>query len=126
MARNKYDVDEQLETPFDFTHLRRSFVYIKRYKAKMILALSLSILAAVFGLIGPLITQHALDSTIPNGNITELIILAVLLLVLTALSVILSTIRSKVMTVVGQHIIFDIREDLFKHLQELPFTYSTM
>ena len=37
MARNKYDVDEQLETPFDFTHLRRSFVYIKRYKAKMIL-----------------------------------------------------------------------------------------
>ena len=123
MARNKYDVDEQLETPFDFTHLRRSFVYIKRYKAKMILALSLSIFAAVFALIGPLITQHALDSTIPNGNITELIILAVFLLVLTALSVILSTIRSKVMTVAGQHIIFDIREDLFKHLQELPFTY---
>ena len=36
MARNKYDVDEQLETPFDFTHLKRSFVYIKKYKNKMI------------------------------------------------------------------------------------------
>ena len=32
MARNKYDVDEQLETPFDFSHLKRSFKYIKRYR----------------------------------------------------------------------------------------------
>ena len=51
MARNKYDVDEQLETPFDFTHLKRSFVYIKKYRKKMIIALSLSILAAVSGLV---------------------------------------------------------------------------
>lgn len=29
MARNKYDVDEQLEKPFDFAHLKRSYVYIK-------------------------------------------------------------------------------------------------
>ena len=52
MARNKYDVDEQLGDPFDFTHLKRSFMYIKKYRAKMILSLVLSILAAVSGLIG--------------------------------------------------------------------------
>ena len=34
-----------------------------------------------------------------------------------------ATIRSRIMTVVGQDIIFDIRTDLFKHLQELPFEY---
>ena len=39
MARNRYDVDEVLETPFDFAHLKRSFVYIKKYKGKMITAL---------------------------------------------------------------------------------------
>lgn len=123
MARNKYDVDEQLETPFDFGHLKRSFVYIKRYRKRMILALSLSILAAIAGLIGPLITQHALDVTIPAGKIGELVLLAVLLVVCTAVSVVLGNIRSRIMTVVGQNIIFDIREDLFAHLQKLPFTY---
>ncbi|MBR1383277.1 MAG: ABC transporter ATP-binding protein [Ruminococcus sp.] len=123
MARNKYDVDEQLETPFDFGHLKRSFVYIKRYRKRMILALSLSILAAIAGLIGPLITQHALDVTIPAGKIGELILLAVLLIICTAVSVVLGNIRSRIMTVVGQNIIFDIREDLFAHLQKLPFTY---
>ena len=123
MARNKYDVDEQLETPFDFGHLKRSFVYIRRYRKKMMIALSLSILAAIAGLIGPLITQQALDVSIPKGRIGELIFLAVLLVICTAVSVVLGNIRSRIMTVVGQNIIFDIREDLFAHLQKLPFTY---
>ena len=28
----KFDVDEQLETPFDFSHFKRAMVYVKRYK----------------------------------------------------------------------------------------------
>ncbi|MBR1750691.1 MAG: ABC transporter ATP-binding protein [Ruminococcus sp.] len=123
MSRNKYDVDEQLETPFDFNHLKRSYVYIKKYKNNMILSLFLSILAAVSGLMGPLITKQALDVTIPDKDIPGLIILAVLVMVFTVISVVLGNIRSRIMTVVGQNIIFDIREDLFAHLQELPFTY---
>lgn len=123
MARNKYDVDEQLETPFDFTHLKRSFVYIKKYRAKMIISLLLSILATIAGLMAPLITRYALDVTIPNKRIKELVMLAVLLLTCTAISVVLGNIRSRIMTVVGQNIIYDIREDLFAHLQKLPFTY---
>lgn len=123
MARNKYDVDEVLETPFDFTHLKRSFVYIKRYSGKMLLALLVSVVSAIAGLIGPLITRHALDVTIPEKNGRELILLALMLLLCTGFSVVLSTIRARILTVVGQNIIFDIREDLFAHLQKLPFSY---
>lgn len=123
MARNRYDIDEQLETPFDFTHLKRSYKYIKRYKNKMLLSLLLSILAAITGLIAPLITKRALDVTIPNKDIGELVLLALAVFVFNVVSVVLGNIRSRIMTVVGQNIIFDIREDLFAHLQELPFTY---
>ena len=123
MSRNKYDIDEQLETPFDFGHLKRSFVYIKKYRGKMILSLVLSILAAIAGLVGPLITKQALDVTIPNKDITGLVVLAALVMLFNIISVVLGNIRSRIMTVVGQNIIFDIREDLFAHLQELPFTY---
>lgn len=123
MARNKYDVDEVLETPFDFSHLKRSFVYIKRYSGKMLLALLVSVVSAIAGLIGPLITRRALDVTIPEKNGRELILLALMLLLCTGFSVVLSTIRARILTVVGQNIIFDIREDLFAHLQKLPFSY---
>ena len=33
MARNRYDVDETLETPFNIHHLLRAGVYIKRHLA---------------------------------------------------------------------------------------------
>ena len=123
MARNRYDVDEQLEAPFDFTHLKRSFVYIKKYRGKMVLSLVISILSAITGLLAPLLTKRALDVTIPDKDYKELIILACALMGFNIISVALGNIRSRIMTVVGQNIIFDIREDLFAHLQELPFTY---
>ena len=123
MARNRYDVDEVLETPFDFAHLKRSFVYIKKYKGKMITALVLSLFAAISGLLGPLITQYALDNTIPQKNMGQLVLLTLAFVGTIAVSITFSTIRSRIMTVVGQDIIFDIRTDLFKHLQELPFEY---
>ncbi len=123
MARNKYDVDEQLETPFDFTHLKRSYIYIKKYQGKMVLSLLISMAAAVFGLVGPLLTQRALDVTIPEKNIKELLLLGLGLLGFNIAATALGNIRGRIMTVVGQNIIFDIREDLFAHLQKLPFTY---
>lgn len=123
MARNKYDIDEVLETPFDFSHLKRSMVYIRKYRGKMIFALVLSALAAVSGLFGPVITQAALDDAIPNKDIPHLLLLCLLFAVSIIVSIVFSTIRSKIMTVVGQDIIFDIRTDLFKHLQKLPFQY---
>lgn len=123
MARNRYDVDEVLETPFDFAHLKRSFVYIKKYKGKMITALALSVFAAISGLLGPLITQYALDNTIPQKNMGQLVLFTLAFVGTIAVSITFSTIRSRIMTVVGQDIIFDIRTDLFKHLQELPFEY---
>ena len=123
MARNKYDVDEQLEAPFDFTHLKRSYVYIKKYKGRMLLSLLISMAAAVFGLIGPLLTQRALDVTVPNKDVRELMLLGLALLGFNILGTVLGNIRGRIMTVVGQNIIFDIREDLFAHLQKLPFTY---
>lgn len=123
MARNKYDVDEQLETPFDIRHFKRALVYVGKYKKQVIISMLLSVAAAVISLLAPLITQRALDVTIPAKNKTELIILAVLLLLTIVISVIFSTIRAKIMTVAGQDMIYDIRKDLYEHLQKLPFEY---
>ncbi len=123
MARNKFDVDENLESPFDIKHFRRALVYIKRKKKPMIVAFLLSMLSAAIGLSAPLILQHVVDVTIPAKAVGPLIGWSALMLFTIVASVALATIRSRIMTVVGQDIIFDIRSDLFKHLQNLPFKY---
>ena len=53
MARNRFDVDETLETPFNIKHLLRAGVYIKRHKQKMILSLVFSAISAACALVGP-------------------------------------------------------------------------
>lgn len=123
MARNKFDVDEELESPFDVRHLKRALVYCKRYRKKIALALSLSALAAIIGLLAPLITQYALDVTLPKGDFGEIAILGLILTASIIISVLLSVKRSKIMTKVGQDIVYDIRKDLFEHLQRLSFEY---
>ena len=52
-----------------------------------------------------------------------LITLAVLLVSVYAVSILFTTIRSKMMVKVSQRIIYDIRKDLFAHLQKLSFQY---
>ena len=123
MARNKFDVDERLETPFDFKHFKRAMVYVKRYKWKMILALSLSAISAIVALIGPLLTKEAVDVAIHDGNIPYIVFLSIGFLLSIIVSVVLGNIRQRIMTKAGQLMIYDIRKDLFAHLQELPFQY---
>ena len=123
MARNKFDVDETLETPFDFSHFKRAMVYVKRYKWKMILALSLSAISAIVALIGPLLTKEAVDVAIPDSDIPYIVFLSIGFLLSIIVSVVLGNIRQRIMTKAGQLMIYDIRKDLFAHLQELPFQY---
>ncbi len=121
--RNTYKEDEVLETPFDFHHLLRASVYIRHYLKKMIFALILSALGGVAALFSPMIVQHALDVAIPDKNRPLLFELVILLVIMYAVSVIFTTWRSRIMVGVGQSMIYDIRKDIFAHLQKLPFQY---
>lgn len=121
--KNTYRQDERLEEPFDIRHLLLASAYIKKYIKQMGLALFLSILGGALGLLAPIITQKAIDDALIHPDIKLLIILAVLLVSVYAVSIVFTTIRSKLMVKVSQRIIYDIRKDLFAHLQKLSFQY---
>lgn len=122
-TKNTYRKDEVLEEPFDIKHLLRASSYIKKYLKKMIVALMFSAIGGATALLGPIITQKALDEVIPNKDMRTLVMLGILLVGVYAVSVIFVTIRSKIMVKVSQTIIYDIRKDLFAHMQKLSFQY---
>ncbi|MBR0143449.1 MAG: ABC transporter ATP-binding protein [Clostridia bacterium] len=123
MARNKFDIDETLETPFSLKHLVRASAYILKHKWRMLLALALSALASIASLINPRLTKYAVDVAIPGKDIKMLVIVSVLLLVSMSATIWLNVLRSRIMARVAQTIIYEIRTDLFKHLQYLSFDY---
>lgn len=124
MARNKYDIDEVLETPFDIRHLKRSLKYAAKYKGRIAAALLLSTLAAVIGLLSPLIVKNAVDNYMDDrADIPFLLFSGAGVLACIVVSVTFSKLRSKLMTQVGQDIVYDIRRDLFEHMQMLSFDF---
>lgn len=123
MKRNRFDQDESLETPFSFQHLKRALKYVKRNRFLMGGALLLSAVGSIVGLLGPKLTQAALDEAVPNKDFVQLIWLAVGFLGVNAVSTLITVIHSRMMAHASQNIIYDIRKDLFAKLQKLPFSY---
>ncbi|MBQ8753040.1 MAG: ABC transporter ATP-binding protein [Clostridia bacterium] len=121
--RNTFEVDEQLETPFNWGHFKRALAYAKKYSGAMIGAMVISLLGSVLGMFLPKIMQWTLDDAVPNKNVELLLWLFGAYVVVLLLNIFATLIRSRIMVNVSQGIIFDIRRDLFGHLQKLPFTY---
>lgn len=123
MDRNKYDLDEELQEGFNISHLKRLIRYMKPYKNKVILSVTLMIISSFVSLLGPYLIKIALDDIIPSGNLVNLTILSVIY----ALSLILVSafMKQRIITMgkVGQDILVDMRKDLFVNLQTLPFSY---
>ncbi len=121
--RNKFDVDEELEQQFDIKQFARALVYVKRHGKKLAVALVFSVAAMLLGLLTPIYTQVVVDDLIPSKNVKGILYVA-LIYVLTIVALLFcSRMKSVLIAKTGQHIISEIRHDLFVHLQKLPFDY---
>ncbi len=123
MARNKYDIDETLQTEFNFAHLKRLGSYIKPYRKDMLLTILLMTVSSALGMLTQRFLMTIIDVYIPNHDIKSIVLISLLLLVIFV--IISAALRLKVSLTsrIGQNIIHTIRSDIFNHLQELPFSY---
>lgn len=123
MARNTYELDEKLDSPFNIGHIKRSFHYVKFQGFRLILSLTLNTLVILLGLLSPFFTKIIIDDCIPNKDIKKLLIITALFVGTIVLSNLLNYFQAVITSKAGQNIIHKIREDLYEHLQKLPFSY---
>lgn len=103
--------------------LKRFITYYKPHKTLFFLDMLCSFCAAGLGLIFPLVTQRIMEVTIPSKNLTELGLLAALLIFIYLCIAGFNFFVNYYGHIMGVRIEADIREDLFKHLQKLSFKY---
>lgn len=123
MARNKYDVDESLEDSFDINQLKRLGRYMSPYKKQLLMALLLMLSSSFLAMLIPIFFQKIMDICIPEKDMRGILIYSGLTALVTIYAVISLRIKIRITTNIGQSIIHDLRSDLFKHLQKLPFSY---
>mgnify|MGYP000985111036 FL=1 len=123
MARNKFDIDEELEGRFDFKQVKRLLGYLKPFKGKVVSTVLLMLTSGALALLGPYLVKVAIDTKIPERDIPGLFLLGLIYLVTLIFNTFCMKYRIRTMTFIGQSVIHNIRKDIFVHLQKLPFTY---
>ena len=120
---NTYQTDEELKVRLGKKELKKIAHYIKPYKKEFILTFIILVVAMVATTAMPYLIQNALDVQIPNKNVNGLLTIGIAFVIITLISILAASLRMKYMNYIGQNIIFDMRKDLFKTLQHLPFSY---
>lgn len=123
MARNRYDIDESIEDNYDFTQLKRLGKYVKPHAKTMVGILILMLVTSALGMLFPYFLQLVMDDYIPNKDFTHIIYLGIATLAISVFTALALKKKITMMTKVGQDIVHDLRSDIFKHVQELPFSY---
>jgi ATP-binding cassette subfamily B multidrug efflux pump len=122
MAVNQQD-DEILGKAYDSKLMKRLLVYIKPYRKYVIIAILLNVVVAGFGPLRPVLTKIAIDDYIMHSNYNGLMIIALLLFISLLLQAIIQYFLTYYTQYLGQRTLYDIRTQIFKHIQKLSLKY---
>src|SRR3954466_3673648 len=117
------DQDEALDRGYDAALLRRLLVYLRPYGGLTILAILLLLAGAGLALVGPLLTQRALDVAIPRHDIGLLGTLAGVFLGALLVDFGVEYGQTLLTTFIGQRVMYDLRMQIFGHLQRLSISF---
>jgi ATP-binding cassette subfamily B multidrug efflux pump len=110
-------------TGYDAALLRRLLRYLRPYRWLALGAVLLLLIQSGLALIGPRLTERALDVAIPRQDVGLLGLLAGLYLASLVLELVVEYGGVLLTTFVGQRVMYDLRMEIFGHLQRLSVSY---
>jgi ATP-binding cassette subfamily B protein len=105
--------------------LRRVMSYARPYRGQIADMLAMILVAAGLSLLTPLILRDLIDRTLPAHNLPRLIVLALALLVIPALTGAINVWQRRLNALVGEGVIYNLRVALYAHLQQLSLRFFT-
>ena len=105
--------------------LRRILSYLKPYLLQFFLVFAAILLSAVLGLLPSIITGRIVDEALVGRNMRLLIQLLIMAFVTLAGSQVISVLESYINAWISQRIIFDMKNQMYDHLQHMPHAFFT-
>lgn len=126
-----FQEDDILGKAYDARIMRRLLTYVRPYTRLAFLALLLLLLVSLLDLVGPALTGFAIDhyiaptthqlSLTDRGN--GLLAVAVVYLLVLSCGMALRYLHVFILNVMGQRIMFDMRSQMYEHLQRLSLSF---
>jgi ATP-binding cassette, subfamily B, multidrug efflux pump len=118
-----YHEEEAFSKAYDASLMRRLLRYLRPYRLRVALAVMALLAIAALELVGPLLTMVALDRAIPDGDFGLLALLVAAFAGALVASFLLEYAQTLLTTWIGQRVMFDLRNQIFAHLQRLSVRF---
>nr|WP_022871530.1 ABC transporter ATP-binding protein [Yaniella halotolerans] len=105
--------------------IRRSWSFISRYRARLIIYLTVSALGAVLTVVSPILAGDVVNAIVDGSDVGVVIRLALLIAAVAVVEAILDVISRWQSASLGERTIFDLRTTVFTHVQTMPIAFFT-
>lgn len=123
-ARLTYD-ENQDRPQIDRALLRRVFSYGRPYLTWMIGVLGTIAVISGLSVVPPILIRYLVDDAIPNADLTLLSWLGAGMIAVPLINAVLGTVQRWLSARAGEGVIFDLRSQLFAHLQGMSLRFFT-
>lgn len=108
---------------FDWAMMKRLLAYLKPYRAKLLLMYFFALLNVGSTLMIPILLKIGIDDYIAVHNTRGLIGISIVLAGCITVLYISAHLQGRLMMKIGYRMLYDLRADLFQHLQHMSFRY---
>jgi ATP-binding cassette subfamily B protein len=104
---------------------RRIAGFFRPYRLAVSLVLASIVLTALMGVINPYLLKLLIDEAIPDRDLQQLNVLVALMIGIPIMSGLIGVGQTWLNNIVGQHVMQDLRNALYAHLQRMPLRFFT-
>ncbi len=115
--------DEIMGKAYDSRLMKRLLRYLHPYRWHVFTAVIILILGSVTELLLPYLTKVAIDKYIAAREIRGLALIAVIYLTVLLVQMVFGYLQTYLTQKLGQKVMFDLRNQIFSHVQRLPLSY---
>ena len=115
--------EEILGKSYDIVLMRRLLGYLRPYRLQVAISFAAILGISALQLAQPYLTMVAIDRHIAVGDVAGLTRIALLFLSILIGAFVLEAVRIHTMQMMGQHIMVNLRSEIFKHLQRLDLSF---
>jgi ATP-binding cassette subfamily B multidrug efflux pump len=116
--------EEQVETrEYDWGLMKRLLVYLRPYRTRIVFALLLLGATAVLQTYTPILVKYAIDGPIAKHDVGGLNKISLIFLMVLIAQMLVNYWEVYIMQMTGQHIMYDMRVQIFSHIQSLEMNF---
>lgn len=123
MHKHFFSEEDSLGKVYDSRLMKRLLRYLKPYKWFVLFALILLLTSSGLYLIGPHLIKIAIDEYIMKNNIGGLSFIALVYLFVLIFGFVMKFFHTYIMQIIGQKVMYDMRMEIFTHLQGLSVSF---